>query len=61
MAPYPLNRLDDLIGESIERAVRAHHARRLRRRGSAEAIDPPADGGWARTASFAYRARARIK
>jgi phosphatidylserine/phosphatidylglycerophosphate/cardiolipin synthase-like enzyme len=61
MAPYPLNRLDDLVGESIERAVRAHHARRLRRRGSAEAIDPPADGGWARTASFAPRPGCRVE
>ena len=61
MAPYPLNRLDDLVGETIERAVRAHHARRLRRRGSAEAIDPPPDGGWARTASFAPRAGCRVE
>jgi phosphatidylserine/phosphatidylglycerophosphate/cardiolipin synthase-like enzyme len=61
MAPYPLNRLDDLIGESIERAVRAHHARRLRRRGSAEAIDPPPGGGWARTASFAPRPGCRVE
>jgi phosphatidylserine/phosphatidylglycerophosphate/cardiolipin synthase-like enzyme len=61
MAPYPLNRLDDLIGESIERAVRAHHARRLRRRGSAEAIDPPPDGGWARTASFPPRPGCRVE
>ena len=55
MAPYPLNRLDDLVGETIERIVRAHHVRRLRRHGSEEAIDPPPDGGWASTASFAPR------
>jgi phosphatidylserine/phosphatidylglycerophosphate/cardiolipin synthase-like enzyme len=61
MAPYPLNRLDDVVGESIERLVRAHHTRRLRRRGSAEAIDPPADGGWARTAAFAPRPGCRIE
>jgi phosphatidylserine/phosphatidylglycerophosphate/cardiolipin synthase-like enzyme len=61
VAPYPLNRLDDLVGESIERLVRAHHARRLRRRGSAEAIDPPPDGGWARTASFASRPGCRVE
>jgi phosphatidylserine/phosphatidylglycerophosphate/cardiolipin synthase-like enzyme len=54
VAPYPLNRVDDLVGETIERLIRAHHARRLRRRGSAEAIDPES-GGWARTASFAPR------
>jgi phosphatidylserine/phosphatidylglycerophosphate/cardiolipin synthase-like enzyme len=61
MAPYPLNRLDDVVGESIERLVRAHHTRRLRRRGSAEAIDPPADGGWARTAAFAPRTGCRVE
>ena len=55
MAPYPLNRLDDLVGETIERAVRAHHVRRLRRHGSARAVDPASDG-WAGTASFAPRA-----
>jgi phosphatidylserine/phosphatidylglycerophosphate/cardiolipin synthase-like enzyme len=61
VAPYPLNRLDDLVGETLERIIRAHHTRRLRRYGSAEAIDPPADGGWARTASFAPRAGCRIE
>jgi phosphatidylserine/phosphatidylglycerophosphate/cardiolipin synthase-like enzyme len=61
VAPYPLNRVDDVVGEAIERAVRAHHARRLRRRGSAEAIDPPPDGGWARTASFAPRSGCRVE
>jgi phosphatidylserine/phosphatidylglycerophosphate/cardiolipin synthase-like enzyme len=60
VAPYPLNRLDDLVGEGIERAMRAHHARRLRRRGSAEAIDPPT-GGWAGTASFGPRAGCRVE
>ena len=54
MAPYPLNRIDDLVGDRIERAIHAHHARRLRRRGSAGAIDPVGDG-WATTASFAPR------
>jgi phosphatidylserine/phosphatidylglycerophosphate/cardiolipin synthase-like enzyme len=61
VAVYPLNRLDDLVGEAIERAVRAHHRRRLRRRGSGEAIDPPPDGGWASTAAFAPRARCRVE
>jgi phosphatidylserine/phosphatidylglycerophosphate/cardiolipin synthase-like enzyme len=61
VARYPLNRLDDLVGESIERLVRFHHARRLRRRGSAEAIDPPSDAGWARTASFAPRRGCRVE
>ncbi len=54
MAPFPLNRVDDVVGEAIERAIRAHHVRRLRRRGSAEAVDPE-PGGWAATASFAPR------
>jgi phosphatidylserine/phosphatidylglycerophosphate/cardiolipin synthase-like enzyme len=50
MAQYPLNRLDDLAGEAIERVIRGHHGRRLRRRGAADAFAPPA-GGWATTAS----------
>src|SRR5690348_6433229 len=54
MTPAPLSRLDDVVGETIERVIRAHHARRLARRGSSAAIDP-APGGWARTASFAPR------
>jgi phosphatidylserine/phosphatidylglycerophosphate/cardiolipin synthase-like enzyme len=60
VAPYPLNRLDDLVGETIERLVRAHHARRLRRYGSGEAIDPPSDG-WAGTASCAPRSGCRVE
>jgi phosphatidylserine/phosphatidylglycerophosphate/cardiolipin synthase-like enzyme len=54
VAPYPLNRLDDLVGESLERLIRAKHTWRLRRRGSGEAIDPAGDG-WASTATFAPR------
>lgn len=54
MAPYPLNRLDDLVGDSVERLIRAHHRRRLTRRGGRAAIDPPA-GGWATTAAFEPR------
>jgi phosphatidylserine/phosphatidylglycerophosphate/cardiolipin synthase-like enzyme len=61
VGPYPLNRLDDLVGETIERIVRAHHARRLRRRGSGEAIEPPADRGWAGTAAFAPRSGCRLE
>jgi phosphatidylserine/phosphatidylglycerophosphate/cardiolipin synthase-like enzyme len=60
VASYPLNRLDDLVGESLERAVRAHHGRRLRRHGSAQALDPAA-GGWAGTASFAPRPGCRVE
>jgi phosphatidylserine/phosphatidylglycerophosphate/cardiolipin synthase-like enzyme len=61
VAPYPLNRLDDLVGETIERLVRAHHARRLRRYGSGAAIDPRSDGGWAGTASCSPRSGCRIE
>jgi phosphatidylserine/phosphatidylglycerophosphate/cardiolipin synthase-like enzyme len=60
VAPYPLNRLDDLVGETIERVMRARHVWRLRRRGRSQAIDPPADG-WASTASFAPRAGCRVE
>jgi hypothetical protein len=56
-----LNRLDDLVGETIEQIGRAHHTRRLRRHGSAVAIDPPPEGGWASTAAFAPRAGCRIE
>ncbi len=59
MAPYPLNRLDDLVGETIERAMRARHARRLRRRGHAEAIHST-QADWARTAAFAPRSGCRV-
>jgi phosphatidylserine/phosphatidylglycerophosphate/cardiolipin synthase-like enzyme len=61
VAPYPLNRLDDLVGDAIERVIRAKHAWRLRRHGSAGAIDPAPDGGWAGTASFAPRPGCRIE
>jgi len=61
VALYPLNRLDDLVGETVERIVRAHHVRRLRGRRSGQAIDPPADRGWASTASFAPRSGCRVE
>ena len=60
MAPYPLNRLDALVGETVERVMRAHHVRRLRRRGGSGAIDPE-PGGWASTASFAPRPGCRLE
>ncbi|HEU5215639.1 MAG TPA: phosphatidylserine/phosphatidylglycerophosphate/cardiolipin synthase family protein [Gaiellaceae bacterium] len=60
MAPFPLNRLDDLVGQTLERVIRVKHKRRLSRRGSARAIDP-APGGWAGTASFAPRAGCRVE
>jgi phosphatidylserine/phosphatidylglycerophosphate/cardiolipin synthase-like enzyme len=60
VAPYPLDRLDDAVGDGIERLIRAHHRRRLTRRGAAAALDPP-PGGWASTASFAPRAACRVE
>jgi phosphatidylserine/phosphatidylglycerophosphate/cardiolipin synthase-like enzyme len=60
VAPYPLNRLDDLVGETLERVIRAKHARRLRRRGREAAVDPVPDG-WASTASFAPRPGCRVE
>lgn len=60
MAPFPLNRLDDLVGETLERTIRAKHVRRLRRRGSEGAIDPAGDG-WAGTAAFAPRPGCRVE
>jgi phosphatidylserine/phosphatidylglycerophosphate/cardiolipin synthase-like enzyme len=60
VAPYPLNRVDDVVGETIERVMRAHHVRRLDRRGSSAAIDP-APGGWAGAASFEPRPGCRVE
>jgi phosphatidylserine/phosphatidylglycerophosphate/cardiolipin synthase-like enzyme len=60
VAPFPLNRLDDLVGETLERTIRARHVWRLRRHGSARAIDPAADG-WAGTAAFAPRPGCRVE
>ncbi|HLY86075.1 MAG TPA: phospholipase D family protein [Gaiellaceae bacterium] len=60
MAPLPPSRLDDLVGEAIERTIRARHVWRLRRHGSATAIDPD-PGGWASTASFEPRACCRVE
>ena len=40
-----LKRVDQTLGEGLERAVRAHHRRRLRRLGWHAALDPPV--GWA--------------
>ena len=48
--PYPINGLDDRFGETIERLIRSHHRRRLRRHGSAGALDPEGEG-WAGTAA----------
>jgi phosphatidylserine/phosphatidylglycerophosphate/cardiolipin synthase-like enzyme len=42
-----LSRLDSAVGNGIEAAVRAKHRVRLRRLGSAEALEPPDSGRWA--------------
>jgi phosphatidylserine/phosphatidylglycerophosphate/cardiolipin synthase-like enzyme len=46
MALTRIDRLDDAIGEGVERLVVAHHRRRLKRRGWERAYDPPGDGLW---------------
>jgi phosphatidylserine/phosphatidylglycerophosphate/cardiolipin synthase-like enzyme len=46
--------IDDALGDRVERAVRAHHRRRLTRIGHGEVLDAPA-GGWAEAGSFARR------
>jgi phosphatidylserine/phosphatidylglycerophosphate/cardiolipin synthase-like enzyme len=60
VAPFPADRLDDLVGDAIERVVRARHSRRLRRCGSAAAVDPEA-GGWATAAAFPPRSGCRVE
>jgi len=54
-AASPLVRLDAAIGSGLERSTRAHHRRRLRRRGHARAFDPP-PAGWAESGTFPPRA-----
>jgi phosphatidylserine/phosphatidylglycerophosphate/cardiolipin synthase-like enzyme len=59
-APYPADRLDDVVGDAIERAIRGHHGRRLRALGHAAAFGP-SPGGWAQTGSFAPSAGNRVE
>ncbi len=64
MAPFPLDRLDDVLGDAVERTVRAHHRRRLARRGHGGALEPsvaPAAPGWAGSGSFAPEAGNRVE
>ena len=60
-----IGRLDAKLGDGVERAVCAHHRRRLARHGHARAFDPTpaADGtpGWAETASYAPAAGVRAE
>src|SRR4051795_4758635 len=44
MAPPSLAHADRLAGGLIDRAMGAHHRRRLRNLGHASSYDPPADG-----------------
>jgi phosphatidylserine/phosphatidylglycerophosphate/cardiolipin synthase-like enzyme len=44
MALANIDRLDEAVGTGLERLVRAHHRRRLRRHGWRRAYDPPEDG-----------------
>jgi phosphatidylserine/phosphatidylglycerophosphate/cardiolipin synthase-like enzyme len=54
-----LDRVDDVLGDAVERAVATHHRRRLARRGH-HPIDAPA-GGWADGGSFPPRAGNRVE
>jgi phosphatidylserine/phosphatidylglycerophosphate/cardiolipin synthase-like enzyme len=60
-----IGRLDAKIGDGVERAVCAHHRRRLARHGHARAFDPTPAGdgtpGWAETASYATAAGVRAE
>src|SRR6476646_10544548 len=60
-----IGRLDAKLGDGVERAVCAHHRRRLGRHGHARAFAPPpgADGtpGWAESASYAPAAGVRAE
>ena len=49
-----ISRIDDALGNGIERAVRSHHRRRLSRIGHERALTPPA-GGWADAGAFSPR------
>jgi phosphatidylserine/phosphatidylglycerophosphate/cardiolipin synthase-like enzyme len=55
------DRLDAALGGAIERAVSAHHRRRLARHGHGGALDPAQPGGWAETGSFTPAEGTRIE
>ena len=55
-----ISKLDDVLGDRIERMVRTHHRRRLTRIGHGRAFTPPA-GGWADSGAFAPRDGNRIE
>src|SRR3954471_6756783 len=47
--PPVIDRMDAIVGDGIERAISARHPCRPRRRGRLAALEPDADGLWART------------
>ena len=47
IAPKPLYHLDRTLGEGLERALRAHHRRRLGKIGWGHVFDPAPGDGWA--------------
>ena len=49
-----ISRVDDLLGDRIERAVRAHHRRRLARLGHERVFDAPAGGLHYTDGAFIY-------
>jgi len=55
-----LNRLDAAIGSGLERSTRAHHGRRLARRGHVRAFDPP-PRGWAQSGTFTPRSGSAVE
>jgi phosphatidylserine/phosphatidylglycerophosphate/cardiolipin synthase-like enzyme len=59
MAPFPVDRLDDVLGDALERTVAAHHRRRLARHGHRPADAPP--GGWAAGGAFEPRPGNRVE
>jgi phosphatidylserine/phosphatidylglycerophosphate/cardiolipin synthase-like enzyme len=56
---FPLDRVDDVLGDAVERAVSAHHRRRLARHGHRPTAAPA--GGWASGGSFAPRGGNRVE
>ena len=59
MKRFSLNRLDDVLGEGVERSVAAHHRRRLARHGHQPGAAPA--GGWADGGAFDVRSGNRIE
>jgi phosphatidylserine/phosphatidylglycerophosphate/cardiolipin synthase-like enzyme len=60
------DRLDAVLGDTIERALGAHHRRRLTRLGHVGVLDQAANGaaestGWAETGSFAAATGTRVE